>query len=276
MRRIHAPYTTNSPLANEEIRRMASSVFAEQPISAVSDRYSFVPTSSILDGMREIGWMPVAAQQQLVRNDERRGFQKHLLRFQRREHVGTDIANRPEVLVLNSHDKSSAYQIHVGVFRFVCSNGMILADSVFESISIKHYGFNPERIIEASFGILESVPQLMDDIKEMQDIRLTDIQRKAFAVGALALKWGEPEKAPIRPEKVLEPLRWQDSGSDLYSTLNVVQEHLVKGGDKDYGKRNAIGRVSPRTRSVKGIDENVRLNKALWHMANVLKGGEIA
>lgn len=223
--------------------------------------------------MRKNGWLPVMASEQRVRCDDRRGFQKHMLRFQRAEHVGTSIENRPEVVLLNSHDKSSAYQLHAGIFRFVCSNGMILADSVFESISIKHYGFSPDSVIEGSFKILESVPQLMDSVHEMRSIQLSHLQRQAFATGALALKWGDPEKAPIRPEKLLEPRRTEDMATDLYTTLNAVQENLLVGGIKDYAKRKPdTRRPYPRTRGVKGIDENVKLNKALWHMAQVLRG----
>jgi hypothetical protein len=263
----------NCALSNVEIGRIAPSIFAEAPIVGVSDRYTFLPTGSILDGMRSNGWLPVAVDQQRVRRENRRGFQKHLIRFQRAEHIGTTIENRPEVVLLNSHDKSSAYQLHAGIFRFVCSNGMILADSVFESISIKHYGFNPDSVIEGSFKILDSMPQLMDSVEEMRSIPLTLRQRLAFAAGALALKWEDPENAPIRPEKVLEPRRSEDARTDLYTCLNTVQENLIQGGQKDYGKRKPdTRRPYPRTRGVKAIDENVKLNKALWHMAQVLKG----
>src|SRR5258707_9809067 len=47
-------------ISDDEMRRFAPSVFASQPIEGVSERYSFLPTSSILNGMRENGWVPVA------------------------------------------------------------------------------------------------------------------------------------------------------------------------------------------------------------------------
>jgi Domain of unknown function (DUF932) len=108
-------------LSDEELRQCAPSIFA--------DRYSFRPTSSILRGMRENGWAPVRAEQQSVRTAARRGFQKHLIRFSRAEHLHSWEKNqvRPEVLLLNSHDKSSADQLHCGLFRLVCSNGMVVA-----------------------------------------------------------------------------------------------------------------------------------------------------
>ena len=97
-------------ISDEELRRVVPSIFASQPIEGVSDRYSFLPTSSILQGMRENGWVPVRAEEQSVRAEARRGFQKHLIRFARTEHLQTWEKKqvRPEVVLLNSHGKSSA------------------------------------------------------------------------------------------------------------------------------------------------------------------------
>jgi Domain of unknown function (DUF932) len=96
-------------ISDDEMRRFAPSVFASQPIEGVSERYSFLPTSSILKGMRENGWVPVRAQEQSIRTEARRGFQKHVVRFARLQHLQTWEKNqvRPEVVLVNSHDKSS-------------------------------------------------------------------------------------------------------------------------------------------------------------------------
>src|SRR5258708_35630643 len=87
-------------ISDDEMRRFAPSVFASQPIEGVSERYSFLPTSSILNGMRENGWVPVRAQEQSIRTEARRGFQKHVVRFARLQHLQTWERNqvRPEVI----------------------------------------------------------------------------------------------------------------------------------------------------------------------------------
>src|ERR1700722_9777033 len=76
-------------ISDDELRRSAPSVFASQPIEGVSERYSFLTTSSILNGMRENGWVPVRVQEQSIRTEARRGFQKHVVRFARPEHLQT-------------------------------------------------------------------------------------------------------------------------------------------------------------------------------------------
>ena len=276
---LNANYLSNAigtvAISDEQLNVLAPSVFASQPIAGVSDRYSFLPTSSILNGMRENGWVPVRAEQQSVRTEARRGFQKHLIRFARAEHLATWDKNqvRPEVVLLNSHDKSSAYQLHCGLFRLVCLNGMVVSDGTFARISIKHSGFNPDSVIEASFDVLEAVPRIMDKVKLFQDRILTDSERLALATGAATYRWEDPNKAPVNPSMLLNPRRYGDGAKDLWTTLNTVQENIIRGGQRDYSRRRPDGSRMPKSRAIKGIDEDMKLNKALWQMAEVLRNG---
>jgi hypothetical protein len=265
--------TQSAALNNDELRNLAPSIFASQPVADVSDRYSFLPTSSILDGMRDHGWMPVRAEQQHVRTAARQGFQKHLIRFARIESLDACAKNqvRPEIVLLNSHDKSSAYQLHCGLLRTVCLNGMVVADATFQRISIKHVGFSPDSVIEASFKVLDAVPGIMEKVKLFQDRILTDAERLALATGAAVHRWEDLGKAPVSPLLLLNPRRYGDGAKDLWTTLNAVQENITKGGQKDYSRRRPDGDRMPKSRAVKGIDEDLRLNKALWHMAEVLR-----
>jgi Domain of unknown function (DUF932) len=262
-------------ISDEELRRVVPSIFASQPIEGVSDRYSFLPTSSILQGLRENGWVPVRAEEQSVRTEARRGFQKHLIRFARTEHLQTWEKNqvRPEVVLLNSHDKSSAYQLHCGLFRLVCLNGMVVADATFERISIKHSGFNPDSVIEASFKVLGAVPDIMNKMQLFQDRILTDAERLALATGAATYRWEDLAKAPINPSMLLNPRRYGDEAKDLWTTFNTVQENIIRGGQRDYSRRRPDGRRMPKSRAINGIDEDMKLNKALWQMAEVLRTG---
>jgi hypothetical protein len=261
------------PLDDEQLRAVAPSVFASQAWNGVSEKYSFLPTSAVVSRMRENNWLPVWADEQLVRLDSRRGFQKHIIRFQRADQIGRATEYRPEVCLVNSHDRSSAYQLHAGIFRLICGNGLIIADATFEHISLRHVGFNPDQVIEAGFRVLENVPQLTENVESFRARRLTPSEQKAFAESALLLKYDELEKAPISGEKLLESRRYDDEGNDLWKTFNRVQENLIRGGLKEWSRRKENGKRHPRTRAVAGIDENVRLNKALWHLAEALKNG---
>lgn len=250
-----------------ELKSFAPSIFAENAHARTSARYSFLPTSSILSGMSEQGWMPVAAQEQLVRDQSRDGFQKHMLRFAHRDDLQRPSAERAEIVIVNSHDRSSAYQLHAGIFRFLCLNGLVVCDETFKRISITHLNFNPAKVIEASVSIAESIPAIMGGLQKMKSLTLTDGEREAFAESAAILRYGSIETAPVRPFKLLAPNRYEDSGNDMWRTFNTVQENCVRGGQKDFGKRKADGKRMPKSRAVTGIDGNVSLNKALWHLA---------
>src|SRR5580692_7499822 len=182
-----------------------------------------------LTGMRENGWVPVRAQEQSVRSEARRGFQKHVVRFARSEHLQTWEKNqvRPEVVLVNSHDKSSAYQLHCGLFRLVCTNGLIVSDGTFQRISIKHSGFNPESVIEASFKVLDAVPDIMNKVQLFQERILTDAEQLALATGAAAYRWEDLTKAPVSPSMPLNQRRYGD-GAKIAMQYFRLLPHPVK------------------------------------------------
>lgn len=270
-RTLGAIGTGSRVLTREEMRRCAPSIFAEAAHSRTSNRYSFLPTSSILDGMEAEGWVPTAIQEQKVRDEGREGFQKHMIRFAHRDDLQKNSAERPEIVLINAHDRSSSYHLHCGIFRSYCLNGLVVCDATFEKRSITHMGFEPSKVIEATVEIVRDVPALMDGIAQMRGLRLTDGEQKVFAEAAAIARWEDLEKAPVRADKLLSLRRNEDAGGNLWNVLNVVQENLIKGGQRDFGKRKANGERMPKSRPVKGIDGNVGLNKALWHLAEQMK-----
>jgi hypothetical protein len=193
------------PLNNDELQSFAPSVFAQNAMPGVSENYSFLPTIHAVDGLRQAGWQPVWVSEQLVRLEPRRGFQKHMIRFQRSDLIGRDTEYCPEICLVNSHDRSSAYQLHAGIFRLVCGNGLVIADSTFERVSIRHTGFNPSLVVDASLKVLDSLPQLTDAVESFRARRLTPTESKAFAESAILLRYDDLPTAPISAEKLLEP-----------------------------------------------------------------------
>ena len=103
--------TTNfkaTSLSLDTLRNRAPSIFASGPMLGVSPRYTFVPTARILEGLRELDWVPAEVEEQRIRSESRRGFQKHLLRFRRAEQMETLDEWNVELVLLNSHDAGCA------------------------------------------------------------------------------------------------------------------------------------------------------------------------
>jgi len=257
-------------LNNDQLLKAAPSVFAEAKHEKCSDKYKFLPTIEVVDQLRAEGWMPVWASESRVRDESKEGFQKHMLRFRKQGDeaqaltVGDSVI---ETVLINSHDRSSAYQLHAGVFRMVCANGMVVADATFGKASIKHVGFDPREVIEASYKVIEDAPRIAESINGMKDIILAKPEQLVLAESALQIKYDDLKDAPIRAEQLLSTRRWDDKGEDLWTTFNRIQENMLRGGLR--GRTSNNKRTS--TREVKSIDQNVKLNKALWHLAEGMK-----
>lgn len=274
-------------LSDDEIRYTVPSVFATEAKAGASGSYTFLPTSSILDGMRAEGWVPVQAQEQRVVGITNRGYQKHMLRFARMSdlekfraqlepgkhqlHHGKPIATRMDVMVVNSHDRTSGYQIYGSPYKLVCHNGLVVSDEAMQHVSIRHVGFSPEKVVQATVGMASEMPLVMEMIAGFADRVLTDTERVELAERALGIRWDDPKQAPIGPGVLLEPRRHEDYGSDLWTVWNVVQENLIKGGRRDNERTRAAhneGRRAPgKVRGVVAIDENLRINRELWELA---------
>jgi hypothetical protein len=250
------------PLSNDVIARYAPSVLAESAHESRGERYSFIPTIQVLDGLRNEGFMPYEVRQTRVRDQSKREHTKHLVRLR---HANSVVSTEevPEIILVNSHDGSSSYQLFAGVFRFVCSNGLIAGD-VIDDVRVRHSGNVVDNVIEGSFRVLETSNQIAERIGGYKAISLSEPEQKLFANAALQLRWdGE---APVEADRVLRANRWDDRKSDLWTTFNRVQENLIKGG---VSGRSATGRRMS-TRAVGGVNENVKLNRALWSLADGL------
>jgi len=250
-----------------ELRATAPSVFAESPMPGASGRYTFLPTVKIVSAMREEGWKPVEAQQTGVRQLERSGFQRHMVRFQRRDLIAEVGEYAPEVILLNSHDRSSGYQLRAGLFRFVCKNGLMVADGLIPAVHVRHSGQELNQIISASFKILNQLPVLADRVASFRNRFLSETETNMFAGKAMELRYHDPALAPIRPELLLNIRRNEDVGSDLWTVTNRVAENLLRGGMRDTSRMNRAGRPFRPMRAINGIHANVAINLGIWQLA---------
>src|SRR5882762_7334975 len=165
-----------STLSNEQIQAYAPSAFAVTPYHMQSSRYAFIPTSAVIDGMRQAGFLPVKASQSRTRIADKKEFTKHMIRFRSESSVAAQAIVGDSVLeavLINSHDGTSAYKLMCGIFRFVCSNGMVVADSLLESINIRHTGNVIEEVVAGSNRILENGPRVMDTVQAWKGIQLS-------------------------------------------------------------------------------------------------------
>ena len=262
---------SKSPLSLDAIRHAASSIFAESAHSSRSSRYAYIPTSEVLSRLMQEGFQVFAAMQGGSRDEEKRGFTKHLIRLRHASQSLSVGGTHNEIVLMNSHDGTSSYRLMAGVFRLVCSNGLVVSQDSLADVRIAHKGNVADLVLDGCVEVLERLPEVSNQIQEMQELRLSSQEQAVFARAALVAKYGE-EGAPLAADKLLTLRRHEDSAPSLWNTFNAVQENMVKGG-LAYVQRDEAGRrvAIRRTREVKGIEQNTNLNRALWALAQGMK-----
>src|SRR4051812_6375940 len=260
----------NEPLDEATMRSAAPTLFADGKHSSRSDKYSHIPTFEVLRGLAKEGFRPYEVRVGGSGDADKRAHTKHLIRL-RSEQAPRANGSIWELVLLNSHDGTSAYKLMSGFFRMVCSNGLITADDLSEQ-RVSHKGDVVHKVIEGAYTVLNEGPRLIEQTREMAAITLTRPEQLAFAEAASELRWpSDPEtgtsNVPVRPEQVIYARREEDRAPTLWNTFNVAEEALINGG-LNYSSRNARGTLVHRTaRAVNGVDQNVGLNRALWILA---------
>lgn len=256
-------FRSDAPLSDHQIARYAPSVLAAEAHESRGERYSFIPTIDVLNGLRREGFQPYEVRQTMVRDQSRREHTKHMVRLRHPDAIGSS-SEVPEIILINSHDGTSSYQLLAGFFRFVCSNGLIAGD-VCNDIRVRHSGNVVHDVIDGCTRVIDEINTAAERIETYKAISLHPDEQAVFANAALQLRWDDG-KAPVLGDQILRARRLDDRRSDLWTTFNRVQENLLKGGLRG---RTATGR-NTSTRAVGGVNENVKLNRALWSLADGL------
>lgn len=255
-----------SPLTDAEMLKKAPSIFAMQAHESRSERYGYIPTIDVINGLRKEGFEPFSVIQARARDAGKIGHAKHMIRLRHVDQMSGPEAN--EIVMVNSHDGSSSYHMMAGQFRQVCSNGLVCGDFD-QDIRVRHNGSVVHNVIEGAFQVLTQFDRVNEQKEGMKTMTLDDEEQLLFANAALSLRYEGAEHglSPIKPLQLLNSRRIEDRKNDLYTVFNRVQENVIRGG---LPSRSANGNRTT-TREIAGIDQNVKLNRALWLLADGMR-----
>ena len=263
---------TDTPLSEDQMRTVAPSVFAQAKHSSRSDRYTYIPTIDVLRGLQREGFQPFMVAQGASRIEGKAEFTKHMLRLRHVSAEDNQITRSEanEVILINSHDGASSYQLLCGLVRFACSNGLVVG-SITSDIRVAHKGNAIGEVIEGATRVLKDFEAVDASTESMKTLTLNPEEEAAFASAALALRYGQRGKdeppLPITADQLLAARRPEDLGRSLWMVLNRIQENLQRGG---LIGRSALGRRI-HTRAIGSIDRTVTLNRALWVLAEEMR-----
>jgi hypothetical protein len=193
------------------------------------------------------------------------GFQRHMLRLRRADltfkNVGDSI---PEIIIVNSHDGKSSAKVMLGVFRLVCSNGMIVGNT-FAGITVKHLGNVKEHLNNAVEEIQERLPIVASTIERLQNTELTPEQALSLAYKGSAIVV-PAHGTNISVLDALRVRRQGDAGMDAWKVFNRVQEACLRGGIR-YKTLDDNGAVrNNTTKAIVSVKRQVEVNQALFDL----------
>lgn len=259
----------SAPIMLSDLQAAVPSVVATEAHSSRSDKYGFISTMDILMALRDRFAITKAMQSRVRKDGTRQAYTKHMVRLRARDASGVQELGGvfPELVLINSHDGSGSYQLHAGLFRLVCSNGMVVCDEEFGRVKLRHNANAVGDVIDASYTVIDQANEAIERAGQWSRIETTRDERMALAESVHALRFepGTPAAKAISPEALLAPRRFGDAKDDLWHVVNRIQENAIKGGISGRALRldTRRGRWST-ARAVTGVDQDVKLNRAIW------------
>ena len=267
-------------LTKEDIKYQAPVVLASSPTADVSDQYTFVDTEQVIDDMGELGWFPTQVSQRASRKKSTR-FSPHLVRFSNpdlkitRGEGEDESVSYPQILLNNRHDGLGSFRIQAGIYRLVCSNGLVIATAKFGELKIAHRGYSFNEIREVVRQRVEALPEQIQVMNTMKGKFLSRTEMEELARQAIVLRSNvqpgteEAQKLLKNVDKVslnelLSPVRPEDKGNNLWNTYQIAQERLTKGlFHMPMGPKAKVRKV----REINSFEKDLDFNRKLFTTA---------
>jgi hypothetical protein len=262
----------NTFLTDSVLRTVSPSMFATSAAPGASDRYQYVNTVDVVNTLRSAGYQPVRAGQAVCRKADGGQYVRHFVRMMHTDYL--DASKRqvgdvvPQIMLTNSHNRTSAFRLDAALERLVCSNGMAVPVASLAGLRVLHNDAGiHDHILEGVQYIREVTETIITpQVEEMTRKVLSKAMARDFASAATYLKFGEVREDHVEP--FLAARRAEDEGYSVWAVLNRIQENAVRGG---YAAKDAAGR-DVKARPINSIARDFDFNLDLWTLgAKVLE-----
>ena len=260
-------------LSTSEIKQRCPLAYATAPTNPkVSDKYVQANTSTVIDDMAKLGWYPVEAKQKKARKNSS-GIQSfHMIAFQNPEvkiMQGEDVEAYPRIILTNSHDGMASFRFRVGLYRCICSNGLVICDENFADLTIRHINYTFDDLRHLVVKTMSELPAYIEIMNKMKQTTLGKSQKYDFALRMLKLRKNVPDNEKLNVSEktltdILSPIRKEDEGDSLWNVFNVLQEKMIKGGFMvESGKEDKLRKMRP----VKSFARDLSVNYKMFDTA---------
>jgi len=250
----------------EELKQTTPSIFTKNGSSSTSDKYSHIPTDTVIKDLELLGWGVVDAKE--VKARKQVGYQKHLVVFRNPDVVinGKDGDTvYPQILLTNSHDGKNSFSFQAGLFRMICENGLVISTKQFGATKVRHMGYDFETLQGVIKNIITNLDLTVESMNKMKETELNEEQVFKFAKSLLTLRVRDG-KNTFGDDAVLDVLQTQrkeDNGFGLWETFNRVQENIVEGNFKYLTPKGKLRQARP----IKNFRQDMDINAKMYEQA---------
>lgn len=264
---------TSHFLTNEELMNICPMAFKTNPTNPkVSDKYIMATTMDVVNDMAKLGWYPVQAKQCRGKKGSKGIRSFHMLAFQNPDIKvlsGNDIEAYPRIILQNSHDGFNSFKFMVGIFRIVCSNGLIVCDEEFANLAIRHINYTFEELRDTINIVVAKLPNKIEVLNQMRNTELSEEDKKEFAKKVIKIRKGldADDNLDISDDTIIDiltPVRKEDNGNSLWNVFNVLQEKVIKGNFNF----SSDGKKSRKMRKIVSPIKDIKINTELFNIAN--------
>lgn len=264
-------------LSNEDIKKICPMALHTVPTNPnVSGKYIQANTMTVVEDLAKLGWYPVQAKQcrnkknsSGIRSFHMIAFQNPDIKIMKNLDNGDKVVDTyPRIILTNSHDGFNSFKFMVGLFRLVCSNGLVCGETMVE-ISIRHMNYDFEELRKVVATAIEQVPNIVATMNKMREIETTEEQKIAMATEVVKIRKGIESTETIEVEQnviedILTPIREEDKSNDLWTIFNICQEKMIKGGFSAPSRKSR----SRKQRAITSIKKDLEYNQRLWKTAS--------
>ena len=268
-------------LSMDDLRKACPAAFKTTPTNpGVSERYVHANTATVIEDLAKLGWYPVQAKQCRPKKGSKGIRSFHMIALQNPDvkicKPVTDITGEtteivdsyPRIILTNSHDGFNSFKFMVGLFRLVCSNGLILCSDEMVNMSIRHINYSFEALRTVVSSAIEQIPYIVNTMNTMKNTKLSEAEKKELATAVVKIRKDveDDERFSIDEATVmdiLEPVRDEDNSDDLWTVFNICQEKMIKGGFQSTSKNDKVR----KQRKITSIKKDVEYNQRLWEIA---------
>ena len=185
---------------------------------------------------------------------------KHIIRLKTNKSITVAEGDEvfPEVVITNSYNRTSPFKVEIGLFRLVCTNGLVIKTRDFGSFKCRHMGDEARTAQEIVLQFVQHLPNVIETQKQLMGTEMSEDQAIDFALKAAQLRWEKTfseEDARI----LLEVARPEDEGMNAWAVFNRVQEKLMNGGYRLTGQKR-------QTRTLTNVGKISNVNTGLFDL----------